>query len=481
MAKQTRSSPAASKKKTGSRRKPAAAREPFANYQAAVRYLMAAADVERMRASRVDPSVFTLDRMRALMKALGNPENELRAVHVAGTNGKGSVVAMAASCLRECGYTVGEYTSPHLTDLRERIRINDAPIPHAIFSEQLHRVARAADSLPKRLGQPTYFELMTAVMFLHLAEQAVDVAIIEVGLGGRLDATNVLSPEITAVTRIDLDHRQFLGDSHDAIAREKAGVFKPDVPALTIEQEKTAAAALREVAEDVGAPFEVVGDEIEFSYRFESSPQLGPHTRVGLSTDRNVFEHVPVPLPGEHQALNCGLALAILDKLSGRGFELPEAEVIEGLARTRVPGRMEMAWREPRILLDGAHNPAALAALVRSIGAHVPYDSMVMVFGCSADKDWKEMLARIGAGADKVIFTRAKNNPRAADPDDLAAAFQEDSSKMCQVAPALDEALSIAVRAAGRDDLIVVTGSFFLVGEAKKHLASRAERHTARA
>lgn len=451
-------------------------RPDFQNYHAAVKYLLDHVDVERIRASRVDPETFTLERMTALMKALGNPEQDLRAVHVAGTNGKGSTVAMLDACLRECGYTVGTYTSPHLTDLRERIQINDSLIPHHAFTALLSEVARAADTLPKRMGKPTFFELVTAVGFLRFAEQAVDVALIEVGLGGRLDSTNIILPDVCAVTGIALDHTHFLGNTLAEIAREKAGIFKPGVPAITIPQEPEVVAALRAVAEEKQCPFEVLGDEIEFSYRFEASPQLGPHTRVGLSTPRCVYEHVPVPLMGEHQALNCGLVLAILDKLTARGFELPEPKVNEGLAKTQVPGRMEVVWREPRILLDGAHNPAAVSALIKSIGAHVPYDSMVMIFGCAADKDVDEMLRRVALGADKVIFTRAKGNPRAMDPHELSRRFNHLSGKMSQVADSLDDALSIAARAAGRDDLAAVTGSFYLVGEAKKLLTLRAEK-----
>ena len=227
---------------------------------------------------------------------------------------------------------------------------------------------------------------------------------------------------------------------------------------------------MREVAAKVGAPFETVGAEIDFSYRFEATPALGPHTCVCLSSDRSNFEHVNVPLHGEHQALNCGLALAVLDKLRGKGFDASETAIITGLADTKLPGRMDLAWTEPRILLDGAHNSASLQALVRSIGAHVPYDSMVMVFGCSEDKDVDDLLRKISLGADKLIFTRARTTGRAVDPRELQRRFMELSGKMTQVAETLPEALTLASRAVGRDDLICVTGSFYLVGEAKKYL-----------
>lgn len=470
------SSPSVKTPKTKVASSSASGERAFANYNAATKWLAEHADLERIRASRVDPGVFTLDRMVAIMKQLGNPEQDLRSIHVAGTNGKGSTVAMLGSCLRACGYAVGAYTSPHLVDLRERIQVNDQLISHQALTSCLSQVAHAVAKLPKKMGTPTYFEIITAAGFLHLAEQAVDVALIEVGMGGRLDSTNVITPDVSVVTGIALDHTQYLGETHALIAREKAGIFKPGVPALTIEQEPGVIDVLRDVAAKAETTLEVVGKDIDFSYRFESSPQLGPHMRVGLTTPRVSYEHVPVPLPGEHQAFNCGLVLAVLDKLAAMGFDLPESKVTAGLEATRVPGRMELVWNDPRILLDGAHNPAAISGLIRSIGAHIPYDSLVMIFGCAADKDVDEMLRRVALGADKVIFARAKGNPRASDPVELARRFAEESSKMAQVAQTLDEALSIAGRAAGRDDLICITGSFYLVGEAKKALISRAEK-----
>lgn len=453
----------------------------FANYHAALEFLYDRVDIERMRASRIDPKVFKLDRMRSLLEALGNPHEALRCVHVGGTNGKGSICAMVTSCLRQCGYTVGTYTSPHLIDLRERIMINGSVISHHAITDILGRVATATKKIPPRLGAPTFFEVMTAVSLVQFAEEAVDAAVMEVGLGGKFDSTNVITPEVAAVGSIGFDHMPLLGDTLEKIAEQKAGIFKKGVPALTFQQDKSAVEAMRRVAEEVGASFQVVGDDIEFSLRFEANPQLGPHMRVGLSSERVTFEHIPVPLPGEHQAHNCGLTLAILDKLIERGFELPESKIIAGLESVQIPGRMELAWKEPRIILDGAHNAPAMNALMKSIGAHVPYDSMIVIFGCAADKDIDDLLKKVSLGADKVIFTRARNNARAADPKELARRFNEICQKMCQATETLEEALSVAVRAAGRDDLVCITGSFYLVGEAKKMLAERLEKQQAAA
>lgn len=448
----------------------------FPDYKTALKWVYDRVDIERTRLSRVDPKVFKLDRMRKIMEHLGNPEQSLRCVHVAGTNGKGSICAMLTACLRECGYTVGTYTSPHLIDIRERITINDHMVSYAQFMDSLARVAEAVDALPPRLGPATFFEVVTAAAFVHFAEQAVDVAVIEVGLGGKLDSTNIITPDVALVGAIGKDHTQLLGATTELIAEQKAGIFKPGVPALTIQQEAPVIAAMRRVAESVGAQFEVVGGDVEFSCRFEANPPLGPHMRVGLTTPRVTFEHVPVPLQGEHQAQNCGLVLAAIDKLAERGFEAPEHKVIAGLEKTRLPGRMELAWRQPKVLLDGAHNAQAVTALVKSVGAHVQYDSMIVIFGCAADKDMDAMLSAVSMGADKVIFTRTKHNPRAALPQELARRFTEVSGKMCQSAETLEDALAIAVRAAGREDLICITGSFYLVGEAKRLLAEKAAK-----
>lgn len=446
----------------------------FPSYQAALKYLYERQDFEKARLTREHRDKFKLDRTIALLHALGDPHQSFRSVHIAGTKGKGSTAAMTASCLEACGYTVGLYTSPHIVDIRERVQINGAMIPTADFTRLMGQVAQAAAKVETRHGEPTFFELMTALGFLRFAEQAVDIAVIEVGLGGRLDCTNVITPEVAVVTGISLDHTQILGDTAEEIAREKAGIFKPGIPALTIEQPKSVLAALREVAEKKGARLEVLGEDIDFSYRFESSPELGPHRRVCVASPRSNFEHLAVPLAGEHQAWNCGLALAILDRLRERGFETPESRVSAGLARTRIPGRMEMAWTNPRVLLDGAHNEASINALIKAIGAHIPYDSMVLIFGCAADKDIQGMLQKIALGADKVIFTRSSGSARSADPADLQKRFVSLCGKMTQVADTLPEALNLASRAVSRGDLICVTGSFYLVGEAKKYLADLA-------
>jgi len=439
-------------------------------YSKALRFLGSLNDFERLRIVRYNSQNFDLERMRTLLKRLGNPQDRFKSVHIAGTKGKGSTCAMIASMLQACGYQVGLYTSPHLIDVRERIQVDGQMISQAEFA----RLVRLVEPIVERMKpRPTYFDVLTAIAFKHFAEQDIEIAVVETGLGGRLDSTNVIKPEVTGITSISKDHMAQLGSTVARIAEEKAGIFKSGVPAISVQQDPEADVVLKRVAEKVGTSLDVTGQTIEFSFRFESSRMQGPHNRVCLSTPNSKFEHLAVPLLGEHQAINCGLALSVIDRLKGRGFgKISDAKAMEGLSRTALAGRMEMLSQTPRVVADGAHNAASLDAMLRAIGQHIPYDSMVIIFGCCADKDVPGMLERIAAGADKVIFTRV-NNIRSADPSELAARYTDQYGKMAQVAPTLDDALSIANRAVTKEDLICITGSFYLVGEAKKLFAAK--------
>ena len=303
--------------------------------------------------------------------------------------------------------------------------------------------------------------------FLHFSARKVDIAVIEAGLGGRLDATNVIRPEACAITSISFDHVDQLGGTLERIAQEKAGILKARVPAVSAPQPPGVMKALKKIASNVGTTLKFAGEEIEFSYRFESSRLVGPHTRVSVSTPTSRFEHLHVPLLGEHQAVNCGLALALLDALKNRGFDIDEQKAIEGLAKVNLPGRMEIIQQQPKILVDGAHNAASVGALMRTIGQNIPYDSMIVIFGCQQGKDLENMIRLVQLGADKIIFTKS-SSPYATDPKELAACYVEQSGNMAQTADNLEQALQIAQSAVTTDDLICITGSFYLVGEAKK-------------
>jgi dihydrofolate synthase / folylpolyglutamate synthase len=446
------------------------------NYTSALKYLHERVNLEKARPARIAPESFKLDRMAALLDALGNPHADVRCVHIAGSKGKGSTAEMAAVALAGCGYATGIYTSPHLVDVRERIRINNEMIGYSQFARLMQRIARGVEQVAPVHGDATYFEVVTALALCYFAEQAVDIAVVEVGLGGRLDSTNLINPEVTAITAIQLEHTQLLGDTLPLIAREKAGILKPGITALTIPQPPEVMQVFREVAAERGCPLEVLGESIEFSTRFIASPELGPHTCISVAAGSGGYEHLPVPLKGEHQALNCGLALAILHKLRDRGYDTPERLVAPGLARTPSAGRMELIPGAPRIVLDGAHTPDSIQALVKALGAHIRYDSLVVIFGCADDKDARSMLQKIAQGADKIIFTKAAGNPRAMDGRELVRRYAEVTGKMAQSAPSLREALQIARAAAHREDLICITGSFYLAGEARKLLQEAPRR-----
>jgi dihydrofolate synthase/folylpolyglutamate synthase len=434
-----------------------------------LKYLFSQTDYEQMLRVRYNRDTFSLDRMRLLAKSLGDPQKKIRTAHVAGTKGKGSTTTMLASFLQACGFKTGLYVSPHVCDVRERICINGEMISQAAMTKLICRIEPIIEKMADQ--KPTFFEIFTALAFLHFAEQKVDFAVIETGLGGRLDSTNILDPDVCGITSISYDHMHQLGGTLAEIAAEKAGIFKKGVPVVSVPQVPEAKRVLKRIAQEVGAPLLFTGEDIEFSYRVESSRTQGCQTRICLTTPNSRFEHLSIPLMGEHQAINCGLALALLDQLKAAGLKIDDTKAVEGLRDlgARLPGRMELVSKDPRILLDGAHNAASVQALMRAIGQNIPYDSMVVIFGCAADKDITGMMEQIAGGGDKVIFTKS-DTARAADPHDLGRMYEEKTGRVAQICPTLKEALRVALSAVSREDLITVCGSFYLVGEAKKIL-----------
>ena len=444
--------------------KPAAIR----TFRSAMNFLNARTNYERMVRVGYTPANFNLTRMQRLATALGNPQRQFMSVHIAGTKGKGSTAHMVAAMLQRSGYKVGLYTSPHFVSICERVRVNGDQISEAEFARLVAKVAPVVEKETKDAF--TFFEIMTAAAFQHFADQGVDIAVLETGLGGRLDSTNIVKPEVCAITSISYDHMAQLGRTLPAIAEEKAGIIKTGIPVITGPQEPEVTKVLKEAAKKVDAPLRIVGEDIEFSYRFEKSRAAGPHTRVCMSTSSSRFDHVQVPLLGEHQAHNCGIALAVIDALRERGMKIAEQDAIDGLEKLTVPGRLEIIRQQPRTVVDGAHNAASIAALMRAIGQNINYDSMVVIFGCSVDKDIDGMLSQLQLGADKIIFT-STGPVRSADPHELHQRFAEKTQKMAMVEPDLKDAFRVACNCVGRDDLVCVTGSMYLVGRAMTELA----------
>jgi dihydrofolate synthase/folylpolyglutamate synthase len=441
-------------------------RKAFKSYKEAIKYLYERTDYEKEKRLRYNVTTFNLARMEKLLSLVGNPHKKIPTVHIAGTKGKGSTATMLAKMLEANDYVVGLYTSPHLVHLHERIKVNEKMIRESEMLGLLNRIYVAVERIAKT-EQVSFFEIMTAMAFMHFVDVDVDIAVIETGMGGRLDSTNVIRPEVVGITSLSIDHQHQLGETIGSIAREKAGVFKRGVPVITVEQDPEALRVLKSAANAVKAPLSVTGGDIDFSQRFETSREDGPHTRICLTTPTSKFEHLRVPLYGKHQAINCGLALAMLDKLKESGYEIDDERATEGLNDVSLTGRMEMIYDDPRIMIDAAHNAASIRALIHAIGQNIPYDSMVVIFGCNSDKDVKGMLHQLQFGADKVIFTRSKS-AKAMFPEDLAEMYTEMCGKMCQSATTLGEALRLARSAVDREDLICITGSFYLIGQAKK-------------
>ena len=385
---------------------------------------------------------FGLHRVERALEALGHPERACPALHVAGTNGKGSTCAMVSAALQAAGLRTGLYTSPHLTAFNERIRVDGRPIGDDALAEVVESLRRAcpwhdAGGPDERL---TYFEFATVLAFHHLARVGVAAAVIEVGLGGRLDATNVLHPAVTAVARIGLDHTQLLGDTIEAVAREKAGIFKPGVVAVvSAAQPPGALETLRAEAARVGAPFEVA-----------------PAGWGG-----------PLALLGPHQQGNAGLAAAALRALRRSGLPIDEAAIARGLATASWPGRLE---RMGRVLLDGAHHPDGAAALAAALAALHPGRPLEIVFGVLADKDHRGMLAALAPAARRlhlVAPASARARPAAEVAGEAAALGVE-----ADVHDGLAEALDCALRA-DPSGPVVVAGSLYLVGEARALILQR--------
>lgn len=373
-----------------------------------------------------------LARIEALLCALGNPEKSFKSIHIAGTNGKGSTCAFTASLLQQTLPRVGLYTSPHLLCARERIQINRELVSEDLFCEAERIVHEAAERINE---QPTFFERTTAMAFWIFAKELVDVAVIEVGLGGRLDSTNIITPLASVITRIDIDHCDFLGTSLEAIASEKAGIIKQEIPVVTGWQDERALEVIRSVALSSSAPL----TEPNKPYAYELS------------------------LLGEHQTHNAALAVAAVD---AAGISLSDDQIKRALAHTQWPARLELVQQEPPVLVDGAHNPNGMRALVHHLSKSV--DPLVFVIGTTKGHDSDAMIKELLPIKGRItgIFATQSRSPRAEDPKQWVVKAEElaPSKAMRDVPQALDAAMQLANTCSG---LTIVAGSLYVAGEAR--------------
>ena len=406
--------------------------------------------------SRLSPSSIKLglERVEAALEALGHPERRYPALHVAGTNGKGSTCAFSSAALHAAGHRVGLYTSPHLVRVNERIRVNGEDISDEVFGQ---RILEVLERHPEAASSLTYFEFGTVVAFWHFAQERVDVAVVEVGLGGRLDATRVCQPLVTAITPISFDHMEYLGHTLGAIATEKAGILKPGVPVVVSRQEPEALAAIERRAGEVGSPLLLEGRDFSVTAR--------PDGGLVYEGPGPSLEGFTLGLRGEHQRQNAAVALACLGLLASRGLALPPQALRHALSGARWPGRLEELGGSPPVLLDGAHNPAGVQVLLAGLRSLYPGRRVHCVFGVVTDKDRGPMLRSLLPACTSVHLTPLQT-PRSLAPEH----YLTEARALCpdvQAYPSLEAALAGARARAASEDVILCTGSLFLVGSVR--------------
>lgn len=404
---------------------------------------------------------FDLKTIQAILAPLGNPQTKYLTAIVAGTNGKGSTAAMLANILTKAGYRTGLYTSPHLICVNERIRIDGEDLSDADFAACFSEVWQTVDRMVERKSldhRPSFFEFLTATAFLHFARSLVDFVVLEVGMGGRLDATNVTEPRVAVITNVDLDHEQFLGNTHTAIASEKAGVIKPHRPVISGCEHPEAAEVIRRRAAELDAPLLEISKAAELlrvrsvdgQYLFDLSlggVRFGSLTSVGM---------------GRFQMMNAVAAVAAALRLSQDGLNIPRAAIVDGLRTASWPGRLEAVLAHPLVVLDGAHNPAAAREVAAHVKAHWQGRKLRLVYASMRDKAIGEISEILFPLADELFLTKPEH-ARAATPDEILAAARQRPERVL-LEPDPVRALKSACRDSSAEDVVLVTGSLFLVG-----------------
>jgi dihydrofolate synthase/folylpolyglutamate synthase len=436
-------------------------------YKNALEYLYSYVDFSLQKATTYSPARFKLERMQALVASLGNPQQEYPSIHVAGTKGKGSVCIFCASALQEAGYKVGLYTSPHLDDYAERIQINTEFIPHAHLAELVEIIKPHVAAIPEL----TTFEITTALAFLYFARQKVDAAVIEVGLGGRLDATNVVKPVVSVITSISYDHVLLLGDTLAQIAGEKAGIIKPGIPVVVSPQEEEARLVIDQVARERSSPLLQVGKDILYEPISHSLDDQTIRVWPSNGTPNNPLT-LSIPLLGTHQAVNATTAYAALQIYNRDGLAIDQVAIKRGFAKAFWPGRFEIVQHLPPVILDCAHNRDSASKLRLTLDDYYPGKPVIMIFGASEDKDIQGMFAELMPRVKELIAVKSFH-PRAIEPDKLVE-MARSFDRPVKCFETIPEAMEKAMQQVGEDGLVLVTGSIFVVAEARKYWEKKA-------
>ena len=413
--------------------------------------------VRYLESLNINKMRFGLQSVNELLSRLGNPQKSYKTIIIGGTNGKGSTAAMIASILRRAGYRVGLYTSPHLVDVRERIVINGRKISRKDFSRTIEHVKH-------KIQKPvTYFEFLTAAAFVYFQEKNIDISVLEVGLGGRLDATNVCTPLVSVITNIDFDHMAFLGGTLEAIAREKAGIIKRKGICLTAAKQKKVLDVFQDVCRHRQARLYDLGRDIKIKKQ-----KNGCFTYDGLHRH---LKNLKIPLRGEHQTCNAALALATMEICEEKGLNIDDTAIRRGLENTHWAARLEVLRENPLFLLDGAHNPAGIESLCRSLKKDFSCRRLIFIFGALADKDFRLMLKKIASCAHAIILTPLKTE-RGATVSEMSETLIK-IGRTPIIAENVTQAMEKAFALADKKDLICAAGSFYLAGEVKQAFPKR--------
>jgi dihydrofolate synthase/folylpolyglutamate synthase len=431
------------------------------DYRQALEYLLRFADYERLPRSGI---VWDLRRVERLLARLGNPQYNARTVHVAGTKGKGSTSAMIASILKSAGYRTGLYTSPHLLSFTERIQVDGKPIAEenwAWLTEQLRPHVEAENKIGD-LGELTTFEILTAMAFLCFRQVKADYQVVEVGLGGRLDATNVVRPQVCVITSVSYDHMDVLGDTLAKITGEKAGIIKAGAVVVSAPQFPEAMEVIERVGREKGVRLIKVGEDITWEKgEFDAE---GQHFHLkGLKREYDLW----IPLLGEHQMENAANAVAAAELLEDMGARIPLEDIVDGLAKVRWPGRLQVLGREPWVIVDGAHNAYSMLRLGEALEHYFKYEKAKLILGFGGDKDIGGMAREATAITGDIVLV-ASRHPRAVKAEVLVAEFEKHGVTP-RVAATVKEAISLAMDEAGHNDLVCAAGSIFVIAEVMEY------------